>query len=242
VSKVTIKLPLGPKIAAAGALGRLVQRIEAQNPAGIVSLRPHHADAIEIGIEGGENLRAPLPADNAGVNAKDSVEIVERLHLRPSPADRIETFLARHDAALDHIGLNLSHRDIDEAVWRELIAALCARLPLYRLEVGSPNDILLALRTDPQTGEASVLELVRDRSGAQTSLHFCLRVAAPRNVIEAAFPDPFGGYKPGDEPFFRSVAFMPELAMPAYIDFAFEDGGMTPWPQIVAAMGKRIGA
>ncbi len=241
MSKIVVTLPLGAK-AEAGALGRLVQRLEAEDPAGFVSLRPHHFSAIEIGIEGGASFRVPLPANGAAANSRDSVEVAESLHLKPSPADRIEPFLARHNAALDHIGLNLSHRDIDETTWRALVEAAAASLPLYRLEVGSPNDILLALQTDPETGAVNVLELVRDQSAGRTSLHFCLSVKAPRKAVEAAFPDPFGGYKPGDEQFFRSAAFMPELAMPAYLDFAFEDGGLTPWPQIVAAMGKRVGA
>lgn len=239
MSKLVVNLPLGAK-AGAGALGRLVQRVEAENPAGVVALQPHHSDAIEIGFVGEPSLRVPLPASAAGANTKASVEIAGGLHLQPS-ADRIERFLAQHPAALDHIGLNFSHRDIDEAQWRTLVANIGARLPLYRLDIGSPNDILLAVETAPDTGEASVLELVRDQSAAQTSIHLCLRVAAPRKTVETAFPDPFGGYKPGDEPFFRSAAFAPELAMPAYLDFAFEDGGMTPWPQIVAAMGRRVG-
>ena len=63
---------------------------------------------------------------------------------------------------------------------------------------------------------------------------------AARGLVDAEFPGPFGGYKPGDEPFFRSVALPYTLGMPTYLDLSFSDAQMAPWPQIVAAMGKRI--
>lgn len=241
MSALTIRLPLNGDAASAGAgaLGWLLQRIEAQHPDHFVFLHPRQTAALEIGLEAGAKQSVPNDTDGR-TNTRANVEINDSLSLQPSSSDRIESFLTQYGFALDHIGLNLSHRDVGEPQWRQLVESVAAHAPLYRLEIGSPNDILLAVQPDAKTGDAHVLEIVRDQSAAQTSLHLCLRVTAPRADIEAAFPEPFGGYKPGDEPFFRSVALHPELAMPAYLDLSFVDGNMTPWPQIVAAMGKRI--
>jgi len=87
---------------------------------------------------------------------------------------------------------------------------------------------------------ASVVELVHDRAAERSSFHICARVEADRAMVEAAFPKPHGAYKPGDEPFFRSVALSVSPRLPSYLDLAFSDGQMGPWPWIVAAMGKRI--
>lgn len=241
MSALTINLPLigDAAPAEAGALSWLLEQIEAQHSDNFASVRARQDTTLNVEFESGATQRIAYTTD-AHTNTPKNVEINASLSLRPSTSARIQTFLTQHRFVLDHIGLNLSHRDIDEAQWRNLVSSLAARTPLYRLEIGSPNDILLAVQPAPKTGDAHVLELVRDQSVAQTSLHLCLRVDAPRKEIEAAFAEPFGGYKPGDEPFFRSVGLSPELAMPAYLDFSFEDGNMTPWPQIVAAMGKRI--
>lgn len=241
MSALTINLPL-PGAAAhaeAGAFRWLLQSIAAQHPDNFVALRPGEgADlAIEIGSGGAQRI---AQATDAAANSPSHVEINESLSLQPTSGAHIQSFLTQHGFALDHIGLNLSHRDISVMQWREVVQSVATHTPLYRLEIGSPNDILLAVQPDPKNGDAHVLELVRDASDAQTSLHLCLRVNATRASIEAAFPDPFGGYKPSDEQFFRSAALFPELSIPAYLDFAFTDGNMTPWPQIVAAMGKRI--
>jgi len=241
VSALTINLPLigDAAPAGAGALSGLLHQIEAQHPGNFVSLRPRQKIALHINFESGAT-QSILGTEDAHTNTPANVEINTSLSLKPSSGARIQAFLTQHGFMLDHIGLNLSHRDIGEAQWRHLLESVAAAVPLYRLEIGSPNDILLAVQPDPESGDAHVLELVRDNSAAQTSLHLCLRINASRAEIEAAFPEPFGGYKPGDEPFFRSVALLPELAMPAYLDLSFNDGNMTPWPQIVAAMGKRL--
>ena len=241
MSALTINLPL-PRAAPqaeAGALSWLLQRIATQHPDNFVALSPAERTdvAIEIGAGRAQHI---AQATDAAANTPTHVEINASLGLQPSSSAHIESFLRQYGFQLDHIGLNLSHRDIGDAQWREVLEGVAAQAPLYRLEIGSPNDILLAVQPDPETGEAHVLEIVRDASAAQTSLHLCLRVNAQRADIETAFPDPFGGYKPGDEPFFRSVALFPELSIPAYLDLSFTDGNMTPWPQIVAAMGKRI--
>ena len=241
MSTLTINLPLSGHAAHkdAGALSWLLQRVAAQHPDNFVALRPRESAnlAIEIGAGAAQHI---AQATDPRASTPTHVEINSSLGLQPSSSADVQSFLTQSGFVLDHFGLNLSHRDIDAPQWRDLTDRVAACAPLYRLEIGSSNDILLAVQADPKTGEAHVLELVRDASAAQTSLHLCLRVNAPRAGIEAAFPDPFGGYKPGDEPFFRSIAFYPELSIPAYLDFAFTDGSMTPWPQIVAAMGKRI--
>ena len=241
MSALTINLPLlrDAAHAEAGALSWLLQRIEAKDPDHVVALRPHQSADLDIALESGDAQRIVSRTD-VGANTPSNVEINASLSLKPSSGAHIQTFLKQYGFALDHIGLNLSHRDINETQWRTLVDSVAAHTPLYRLEIGSANDILLVVRPDERTDDAHVLELVRDASAAQTSLHLCLRINARRADIEAAFPDPFGGYKPGDEPFFRSVALYPELSIPAYLDFSFSDGDMTPWPQIVAAMGKHI--
>jgi hypothetical protein len=136
------------------------------------------------------------------------------------------------------LGINLSHRDIDEATWLGLVDSVAAALPAWRLEIGSANDIVMIVKEDGD--RASVVELVLDRAAWRSSFHVCARVAADRAAVEAAFPAPYGAYKPGDEPFFRSVVLPISPRLPSYLDLAFSDAQMGPWPGIVAAMGKRI--
>ena len=100
------------------------------------------------------------------------------------------------------------------------------------------SDIVMVVKEDGD--RASVVELVLDRSAERSSFHVCARVSADRTAVEAAFPAPFGAYKPGDEPFFLSVALPVSPRLPSYLDLAFSDAQLGPWPQIVAAMGKRI--
>jgi len=119
-----------------------------------------------------------------------------------------------------------------------VIAAVAARLPAWRLEIASANDIVMIVSEDGD--RTSVVELVYDRAAQRSSFHICARVAADRAKVETAFPAPFGAYKPGDEPFFRSVALPISPRLPSYFDFAFSDAQMGPWPGTVAAMGKRI--
>jgi hypothetical protein len=167
-----------------------------------------------------------------------SVEIAPGLAIPPADDDALTGLLKDHWLALDHIGFNLSHRDFDVGDWTRAVADIGAVLPAYRLEIGSANDIVMIVVE--QDGRASTVELVYDRAALVSSMHFCARVAVPRLAVEAAFPAPIGAYKPGDEAFFRSVALDAPLGMPAYVDLAFSDAQMASWPQIVAAMGKRI--
>ena len=243
--KLLINLPLHDQAEASGAhaLHWLLQHMEAEHPDGLVSLRPCLAQALEIGLSSDDLTLIPCavesPAD-AKTNSRDSVEIAADMYLEPSRSGTLISFFNEYPPELDHVGLNLSTNDLTADAWHNLISKLSARTPLFRLNVGAQNDIVIAILTDRIEGKFSVVELVHDQSGAQTSVHICVRTPAPRSVLEAAFPAPFGGYKPGDEAFFRSVAFLPELAIPAYVDIAFSDGGLTPWPDIVAAMGQRI--
>jgi hypothetical protein len=245
VRQLIINLPVHDQAEASDthALYWLLQQFKTEDPDGIISLRPCLGQALEIGFSGDDLTSIPyiLRKEIEGrVNSRDSVEIAAGMHLEPSRSGALIAFFKDYSPELDHVGLNLSHNDLTVEQWRALLAAISARTPLFRLNVGSPNDIVIAILRDRIAGKFGVLELVHDQSEAQTSLHICVRVSAPRSVLETQFPAPFGGYKPGDENFFRSVALLPELAMPAYIDIGFNDGGLTPWPDIVAAMGQRI--
>jgi hypothetical protein len=166
------------------------------------------------------------------------VEVAPRVTVRPVEEDQLDQFLTNQWLAWDHVGINVSNRDIDEARWQQLIKAIAAELPAWRLEIGSVNDIVMLVKEGER--RTSVVELVLDRRAERSSFHVCARMKADRATVEAAFPAPFGAYKPGDEPFFRSVALPVSPRLPSYLDLAFSDAQMGPWPQIVAAIGKRI--
>lgn len=168
----------------------------------------------------------------------DDVEVAPGVIVQALEKDRLAYFLEEKWSAWDHVGINLSHRDIDEDGWRRLVAAVAAELPAWRLEIGAANDIVMIVKEDGQ--RVSVVELVLDQAARHSSFHLCARVAADRAAVDAAFPAPYGAYKPGDEPFFRSVALSISPRLPSYLDLAFSDAQMGPWPGIVAAMGKRI--
>ena len=168
----------------------------------------------------------------------DTVEVAPGVTVAPVVENRLAGFLQSEWRGFDHLGINLSHCDIIEADWQKLIATVAAELPAWRLEIGSVNDIVMIVKEDGD--RASVVELVLDRRAERSSFHVCARVAADRAAVEAAFPAPFGAYKPGDEPFFRSVALPVSPRLPSYLDLSFSDAQMGPWPGIVAAMGKRI--
>ena len=168
----------------------------------------------------------------------ETVEVAPAVTVQPVEDDRLAGFLQSAWRGFDHLGINMSHRDLDEAAWHQLIAAVAAELPAWRLEIGSANDIVMIVKEEGD--RASVVELVLDRRAKRSSFHICARVGADRAAVEADFPAPFGAYKPGDEPFFRSVALPISPRLPSYLDLSFSDAQMGPWPGIVAAMGKRI--
>lgn len=193
-------------------------------------------DVIGIGVEGRfSRIAIALAADS-----EDVVTIAPNIRLVPTDSAILEHFLRSHWRSLDHIGINISARDLDIAGWRRLIADIAQSLPAYRLNVDSPNDIVMIVDDGTVSG-SGVVELVHDRTASYSSFHLCISVHADRAALEAMFPPPLGAYKPGDEPFFRSVALPGALRLPAYLDLAFSDGGMTPWADIVGAMGTRIG-
>ena len=211
----------------------LRSRMESGEPAfanDVISLRVGHGFGLSLGDR-------PLAALNLDAPA-DTVEVAPGVTVQPAAEDRLAGFLEAEWRAFDHLGINLSHKDIGEAQWQQLIAAVAAELPAWRLEIGSANDIVMIVRGDGD--RASVVELVLDRRAERSSFHVCARVEADRAAVEAEFPAPFGAYKPGDEPFFRSVAFPVSPRLPSYLDLSFSDAGMGSWPAIVAAMGKRI--
>lgn len=196
------------------------------------------ADADALGIAGADE-RSLLSVPLLPANAAAGVEISVGQWVQAPPFDRLVRFLDAQRAVLDHVGINFSQSDLSESMWRDFIAALAARVPAWRLELGSANDIVFVV-CERETAPAAVVELVYDRAAAVTHVHLCARVAADRAVVEREFAAPQGGYKPGDEAFFRSVALPSLLRVPAYVDLAFSDAAVAPWPQTVRAIGRRI--
>ena len=211
----------------------LRNRMNSGEPAfanGIVSFRIGDDFALSLGDRPLVAMRLDAPSE--------TVEVAPGVTVQPVADARLAGFLQSEWRGFDHLGINLSQRDLDEADWRKLVAAVAAELPAWRLEIGSANDIVMVVKEDG--GRASVVELVFDRRAECSSFHVCARVDADRAAVEAAFPPPFGACKPGDEAFFRSVALPVSPRLPSYLDLAFSDAQMGPWPGIVAAMGKRI--
>ena len=239
MSGLALDLPLGHGVAHGGAFDWLLAQMRSGEAAfanDLIALRPRDGEGVVLSFDGGGPLLSIPTATISG----DTVEVSPGLHLQPANQPRLTDFLAEHWLALDHIGINLSHCDLAEARWQLAIAAIGAVLPAYRLEIGAANDIVMIVSENAETGRASTLELVYDRAAPHSSLHLCARLSVPRALVEAEFPEPFGAYKPGDEAFFRSVALPYTLGLPTYLDLSFSDAQMAPWPQIVAAMGKRV--
>lgn len=215
------------------AFSWLLERMHSGEPAfanDIVSFRTGEGFGLSLGDRPLAVMTLAAPSDE--------IEVAPGVAVRPIEEEQLAGFLEGEWSAFDHLGINLSHNDLDEAQWHRLIAAAAAKLPAWRLEIASANDIVMIVTEDGD--HTSVVELVYDRAARRSSFHVCARVAADRAKVETVFPTPFGAYKPGDEPFFRSVALPVSSRLPSYFDFAFSDAQIGPWPQIVAAMGKRI--
>jgi hypothetical protein len=200
----------------------------------IVSFRLSDEGRFSLSL--GDTALVSIPL--AALPPADGVEVAPGVTVQAVDDTRLTGFLSGQWRAFDHFGINLAHLDLDEADWHRLVAAVAAKLPAWRLEIGSANDIVMIVAEDGS--RASVVELVYDRAAQRSSFHVCARVAADRAQVDGAFPAPYGAYKPDDEPFFRSVALPFSPCLPSYLDLAFSDAQMGPWPQIVAAMGKRI--
>jgi hypothetical protein len=232
VTRLILDLPQG------GAFDWLLARMQSGEAAfanDIVSFRESAGDNFSLSLdEGGPRISIALST----AATPDAVEVAPGVRVQAVEAERLTDFLADQWRAFDHLGINLSHHDLEKTDFDRLIAALGAKLPAYRLEIGSANDIVMIVAEDGS--RTSVVELVYDRGASRSSFHVCARVAADRAAVDAAFPAPYGAYKPGDEPFFRSVALPFSPRLPSYVDLAFSDAQMAPWPQIVATMGKRI--
>lgn len=237
MSGLALDLPLGQGAANGGAFDWLLAQMRSGEAAfanDLIALRPRSGERIVLSFDGG----GPLLSFPAPTIHGDAVELSPGLYLQQADQTRLTDFLAEHWLALDHVGLNLSHRDLPEADWRTAITAIGAVLPAYRLEIGASNDIVMIVSED--AGRVSTLELVYDRAATLSSLHVCARLSVPRGLVDAEFPEPFGAYKPGDEAFFRSVALPYTLGLPTFLDLSFSDAQMAPWPEIVAAMGRRV--
>lgn len=211
----------------------LLERMRSGEPAfanDVVSFRMGEGFGVSLGDRPLAAMKLAAPSDE--------IEVAPGVAVQPVAEEQLLGFLESEWSAFDHLGLNLSHDALDEAQWRRLIAAVAAKLPAWRLEIASANDIVMIVTED--WDRISVVELVYDRAARRSSFHVCARVAADRAKVERVFPAPFGAYKPGDEPFFRSVALPISPRAPSYIDLAFSDAQMAPWSGIVAALGKRI--
>jgi len=238
VSGLIADLPLGRGAADGGALDWLLAQMQSGEAAfanDLIVLHPRDGEGIALSFAQNHAALLSVPTSTVSI---DTVEVSPGLHLQPADQSRLTDFLAEHWLALDHVGINLSHRDLLEAAWRAAITAIGAALPAHRLEIGAANDIVMVV--SEEDGRVSTVELVYDRAATRSSLHICARLSVPRALVNAEFPEPFGAYKPGDEAFFRSVALPYTLGMPTYLDLSFSDAQMAPWPRIVAAMGKRI--
>lgn len=230
--RLTLHVPEPVPDKAEGVAGWLLRQIAAHP---MVQVLRSGGDRAEIATSG---MRYPLKRVRPRIDGR--VDIAPGISLAPADGAVLLSFLQLYGRVIDHIGLNISDRDMDAAGWAGLIAVAAQSWPAYRLDIGSRNDIVMLVEDGGHVG-ISVLELVYDRTVKSSSLHICLSVQAGRAMLEATFPKPFGTYKPRDERFFRSVAPPQLLPLPVYIDLAFTDGDMMPWTDVVHAMGIRIG-
>jgi hypothetical protein len=158
VTALIIDLPSGGD----GIVGSLLSRTRSGGPAfdnDIVSFRIGDGFSLWLGDR-------PLATMNLAAPSS-VVEVAPGVTVQPVGEDRLADFLAKEWSAYDHVGLNLSYRDVDEAEWQRLIAAVAAELPAWRLEIGSANDIVMVVK---EVGaRVSVVELVLDRRAGRSS-------------------------------------------------------------------------
>ena len=203
----------------------------------IVEIEQSHRGLLEVTT--GDRSEQIAIADQ-GANDSGMVTVAPGVSLVPPDSAMLRHFLASHWRSMNHVGLNIAQHDLGAAEWQALIRDIALAVPAYRLDVGSANDIVMLI-DDTQPDRPAVVELVYDRVAPCTSLHICAVVDADRAKLEEVFAEPTGGYKPGDEAFFRSVALPQSCAIPVYLDLAFADGAMMSWTDIVQTMGTRIG-
>jgi hypothetical protein len=155
----------------------------------------------------------------------------------------LQSFLFEQLAALDHIGINLAAATLSEADWRAFVASVDRSWPVHVLDLPGSDIVAIALASPQNTAVTGpgvqALEIVYDRRARQSSWHVCTRVKSDKAATERAFPAPRGAYKPGDEPYFRSVTAAAGIGVAFYLDLAFADGALPSWTEIVAAMGRR---
>jgi len=235
-ASLSLELPLRTGTAGLGELFAFLGPVDdsgALRCLDALSLRSGASNDFCIGFAGPDAIltRVPIPDEAGGMD----LEIAPGLTLIPAPLAGLHAFLRGHDARVDHLGVNLSHLALSQRNWTVLIENLARRFAVYRLQLEADNEIVIVLFED-----GAALELVYDRASCRSSFHACLAVTAERAEVERVFAFPSGGYKVGDEAFFRSVALPVASCFPCYVDIAFADGKMMPWRAIVKAMGKRI--
>ena len=164
--------------------------------------------------------------------------------LEASSSSVLLSFLVEQFAALDHIGINLAAASVSETHWKAFVASVDRSWPVHVLDLPGSDVVAIAL-APPQEGTTGrgvqAVEIVHDRRAQQSSWHVCARVKSDKAATERAFPAPHGAYKPGDEPYFRSVTAAADIRVPFYLDLAFAGGAFPRWSEIVAAMGRRWG-
>ncbi len=201
-------------------------------------LRSRRGSLCKISLVDSSETMRLLSVPVAAQGLIERVPAAPGVDLAPVQAGALSEFLQGSAISIDHIGINLCAADLPEANWAAALLALDAVFPTYLLQVGAANANANAIAIALLPSLA--LELVYDRGAIQSSFHVCVKVAATRAQVEARFPFPHGVYKPGDEAFFISLAPPPRLRIPTYLDLAFSDGQMAPWPTIVQAMGRRV--
>jgi hypothetical protein len=246
VEAVAIELP---RDAGSGGAVAMLRRL-------IGPLRPASSDLAALDL-GGVVIRetrddsrlalvagVSIVAPTGSAFDETSVPVSSDLALSPCPLELTAQRLSSHVLSVDHVGVNLAARDIDDRAWRAFVAALASAQPAYRLQIESPNEIVIVLPEPPQAAAHGcawpALELVLDRTIDSSRVHVCLRVSQDRSALEEAFPAPYGGYKRGDEAYFRSIAPAHDCPLPLYLDLAYAGAAFPPWAQIVQAIGRRL--
>ena len=138
----------------------------------------NHAISVRVGHGFGLSLDdRPLTAMKLAAPS-ETIDVAPGVTVQPVEEDRLTGFLRDEWRGFDHLGINLSYRDVDGPAWLGLVDMVAAALPTWRLEIGSANDIVMIVKEDGD--RASVVELVLDRRAARSSFHVCARVAANR--------------------------------------------------------------
>ena len=249
VVAIAIDLPRAPESASDSGAVAMLQRLigphvelaaeTATLDLGGVTIREHAAPVLAVSA-------CSSRLESVAVHhAADRVPVSAELQLLACPLAQAAGQVAPKVTSVDHVGVNFAASTVDESAWHDFVAVIARSVPAYRLEIESPNEILILL-PEPCTGtrptsDPPAVELVYDRTITCSSVHVCLRVSLEREALEKTFPKPYGGYKRGDEAYFRSIAVENGCPLPLYLDLAYAEAAFPPWSQIVQHIGRRLG-